>query len=120
MAETTYRTGDIALVKGQPAMLFLFDLHSAECLGWVMPGGQIFPHSNVRDEVGPVLGNVTDIAAAPESVSVATYNTVADRLAEVRAIHHEWGETDADDINQQRLWERIGNALTRHQDGGQA
>lgn len=113
MAETTYRVGNIAMVKGQPAMLFLLDLRSADNLGWVMPGGQIFPHSKVRDEIGPVLGNVLDLASASESVGVATYNAVTARLDEVRAIHHEWGETDADEINQQRLWERIGNALTR-------
>lgn len=66
------------------------------------------------DALGKALGlplgeQITGTAAAETAARLSA------RLAEVRAIHHEWGETDADDINQQRLWERIGYALTREE-----
>lgn len=66
------------------------------------------------DALGKALGlplgeQITGTRAAETAARLSA------RLAEVRAIHHEWGETDADDINQQRLWERIGYALTREE-----
>ena len=155
---TTYRPGDIAMVKGSyhhpegAVAVYVYAPDAEASPRWMWLGDM---WTTTPSEVGPVLGNVADNARLGPRDSdtgwdvlvseVASVNTalfaagvepedglsmgdqvsaiVAERdagrarLAEVRLIHHEWGETDADDINQQRLWERIGYALTREEAG---
>lgn len=66
MAETTYRPGDIAMVKGQyhhsnGAPAAYVHAADAECSPrWVWIDDK---WTSARAEVGPVLGNVADIAA---------------------------------------------------------
>lgn len=54
----TYRPGDIAMVDGKPAVWITSPV-DADIWDWMDGGWTVNPR-----EVGPVLGNVADIAAA--------------------------------------------------------
>lgn len=118
MTATTYRPGDFAKVDNELGVFcHLVNPDGTESRFFALLAGYV-ALADDGHEIGPVLGNIADIAKDINGYVATAHpdshrNNDAAALDEVRAIHHEWGETDADDIDQLDLWERIGYALTR-------